>query len=279
MALDIFRLNWIFIDIIIIILLILFLLGVKIYKGLNRWRKSLSNESLISRKYNHFKNYYKRLNIKIKHLRLIQNSNFNKEAIKRLSIIIIRTNRKKKITKILTQGLSSYGFNIISLHLKKINKSNKSLNEKNHKENENIISDIVEFFSQNNVILNNNYVIINYGKSDLLLKPIFSDINKIGFLLINPKINKSKINYFIEFKKYNHRENHIDIIFTERLNLFCKNPNLKRFKTKLFQNNKELFKLITLEKARASFKYYETILISKIIFLIERMNNNFRRES
>jgi len=46
MSKDIFQLDWIFIDTIIIVLLILLLLGVKLYKLTHRWRFSFSNEAL-----------------------------------------------------------------------------------------------------------------------------------------------------------------------------------------------------------------------------------------
>lgn len=278
MIFGIFSLNWILIDIIIIFLLILFLLGVKIFKGLSRWRFSLSHESLIKSNYKKdIKIYYNKSAMIIKILNLTQNSKFSEEALKRPSIIIIRTNRKKKLAKILTEGLSSYGFNIINTYLKNFHNSFRILlNSKNNNENEIYSSKILKIIAQDNKTLNNKYVIINYGKSYLSFKPILSDIDNIGLILINPRIDKLSIKNLLAIKDINLSKNNLHLVFSYYLNFYFKNPNLKRFKSRLIPLNKELFNFITLEKASSSFKYYETILISKIIFLIKKMNNNFR---
>lgn len=280
MAFNIFRLNWILIDIIIIFLLILFLLGVKIFKGLTRWRQSLSNESIIRSKYKNIKINYNDSSFKKMNLILIQNSKFNEDSQKRPSIIIIRTNTKKKITKILTEGLCSYGFNIINLSLKNLYKSNKTcLKSDNQEHFSNVISKIMKIFAKNNKILSHKHIIINYGKSDLSLKSIFNDNNNIGLLLINPRINKSKLKNFFDIKDSNLSKSNLTIIFSQLSYLFLKNSHIKRFQNLIFPQNKDLFKFITLEKTTFSFKDYETILLSKIILLIEKMNNNFQRKS
>ena len=41
-----FRIDWVFIDTIIIILLILLLIGVKVFKSTHRWRLNFSNTAL-----------------------------------------------------------------------------------------------------------------------------------------------------------------------------------------------------------------------------------------
>ncbi|GAG77536.1 unnamed protein product [marine sediment metagenome] len=46
MIFDIFRLDWLFIDSVIIILLIIVLIAVKLFKERSRWRSAITNESL-----------------------------------------------------------------------------------------------------------------------------------------------------------------------------------------------------------------------------------------
>jgi len=48
--------------------------------------------------------------------------------------------------------------------------------------------------------------------------------------------------------------------------------NRRRFLTEILPNNQDIFQYITVTKAKNSFKYYETILLSIIIDIIE---NNF----
>ena len=268
MIFGIFHLNWILIDIIIIIFLILFLLGVKIFKGLSRWRYSLSNESLIkSNTKKTIKIYHNKSALLIKNLSLTQNSKFIEDALKKPTIIITRTNRKKKLAKILTEGLSSYGFNVINIHLK---------NYENNDQDEIYTRKTMQILTQDNKILNNRYIIINYGKSYLKFKSILSDIDNIGVILINPQISKLNKKNMLVIKDFNPSKNNLNIIFSYSSILLFKNLNLKRFKIKIFPHNKDLFKFMIIEKATRSFKYYETILLSKIIFLLERMNNNFQ---
>ncbi|MFW9936280.1 MAG: hypothetical protein ACFFD5_01400 [Candidatus Thorarchaeota archaeon] len=276
MPFNIFRLNWILIDVILIFFLILFLIGVKIFKGLSRWRYSLSNESLIRSNYKTILQFnYNRTIIKIKNLNLIENSKLKEQALARPSIIIIRTIRKKKITKILTEGLSSYGFNVINIYIKKIHET--YLIEENKRNIEKFGTMIMKIFANNNKILNSKYVLINYGKCFLSFNFFLSDIHSTGLFLINPRINESNVKNILALKDLNLSKKHLKIIFSARSKLFLKNLNLKRFKTKIFPYNKDLFKFMIIE-ASGSFKYYETILLSKIIFLIEKMNNNFQKK-
>ena len=76
--------------------------------------------------------------------------------------------------------------------------------------------------------------------------------------------------FFSEVSKLIDLESPINVIFSKNLSLFISNKNLKTF-LKVFNNvNSEVFRLIVVEKARKSFKYYETILLGIIIYLIDK---------
>ena len=52
MGFDIFRVDWILVSSVIIILLIIFLIWVKIYKIMTRWRYTFANEDIYLSSYN-----------------------------------------------------------------------------------------------------------------------------------------------------------------------------------------------------------------------------------
>jgi len=117
MSVDIFQLNWILIDCIIIILLIFLLVSVKIFKKTHRWRLSLSNNSLERIHCNELNIKFKNLNIKVKDWSLTLNTAFKDKPLSKPIIVLFRTNKKKELLNILTEGLASYGLDVISLRV------------------------------------------------------------------------------------------------------------------------------------------------------------------
>ena len=112
-----FQVNWVFVDTVIIILLFLLLLAVKIFKSSHRWRLSFSNEAL---EYHPFPEPFDNggsHNIRAKQCSLVRNSSLHKQYENYPVVLIIRTKSNRHLTKIITEGLSSYGFNIINLKL------------------------------------------------------------------------------------------------------------------------------------------------------------------
>ena len=115
---SIFQVDWIFVDTVIIILLFLLLFSVKIFKITHRWRKSFSNQALEhychKRAREEFKNQY----FLPKKWCLTANSSLKEESSKLPLILICRTVYNRKFLRILTEGLSTYGFNVINVKIK-----------------------------------------------------------------------------------------------------------------------------------------------------------------
>ena len=273
MANDIFRLDWIFIDSIIIILLLLVLICVKIFKERSRWRSSLSNESLEIFTPNKSDINLKSLHITVKNWSFIRNIAFKGVETSKPIIFIIRTNKTRKLLYTLTEGLTSYGFNVIILNLKirayqKYNNLENSIQE----EIRSIISTLLNLFEQNKSILNSNYILINYLESEISFNSILSDTKNFGMILINPKISSINIACIYDKLNQTNLKSPICVIFSKKSKMIMKNKNLKRFlKISPLENNNYL-RFLTLEKARKSFKHYETILLGIIVNLIEKIS-------
>ncbi|MFX1315622.1 MAG: hypothetical protein ACFE9T_07135 [Promethearchaeota archaeon] len=270
MTQDIFHLDWIFIDTIIIILLILLLLAVKLYKATHRWRFSFSNEALEN-------SYYRKPPIKINNpfissfnWTLTKNTSLSEESDKKPIIMILRTNFKKKLLYILTEGLCSYGFNIINLRLKLNNHKSYNLFDKTHLDDvRDQITIILDFFKEKDLNSNYNYILINYSKSFICYKSILTDPKNYGMILINPKLNNENIKNYNDLINSHQQISQLFTIFSKKSIFILNNRNLKRFLIQFYQQNQKKLNLISIEKAKYSFKYYETILLGMIINLIE----------
>lgn len=270
MLLNIFHVDWIFWDTIIIIFLILLLIGVKIYKNSHRWRLSFSNEAINKHVYKNLEAEDLNINKSIKNWSLTENLNFKDEKLIKPTIILIRTNRKRRLLNILTEGLCSYGYNIITIRLtfpmRKIdNLSNKMILEDIRK----IISLTIKYINQKVRYVNSKYIILNYSDPILLYISLLDDENNLGIIMVNPKINKTNLELYLNAQKKGNTKNQLHFVFSTKSNIAMKNLNQKRFLKKVLPKNEDNINYLTIEKARRSFKYYETILLSMIIDLIE----------
>ncbi|MCK4780356.1 MAG: hypothetical protein KAT57_09230, partial [Candidatus Lokiarchaeota archaeon] len=111
---DIFQVDWIFIDTIIILLLILLLVSVKIFKSTHRWRSSFSNAFLDRFHFAETQKFVGNKFVTIKKIQLIRDSSLKKQNDQNPVILILRTNHRRKLLRILSEGLGTNGFNIIS---------------------------------------------------------------------------------------------------------------------------------------------------------------------
>jgi len=272
---DIFHLDWIFIDSIIIIILLLVLICVKIFKERSRWRSSLSNESLEIFTPNKLDIDLKTIHITVKNWSFIRNISFKGVETSKPIIFIIRTKKKRKLLYTLTEGLTSYGFNVCILNLKiRAYQEYNSLENPIQEEIRSIISTLLNHFEQNKSIMNSNYILINYLESEIFFNSILSDTKNFGMILINPKINSINIASIYDKLNQTNLESSICVIFSKKSILIMKNKNLKRFlKIVPLENNNHL-RFLTLEKARKSFKHYETILLGIIVNQIEEISLN-----
>ncbi len=265
-----FQVDWVFVDTLIIILLLLLLLGVKIFKSTHRWRLSFSNVALeyysFPKPYDLGKSHY----IKTKHCSLTRNSSLHKQFDECPLILILRTSFKKHLTKIITEGLNSYGFNVINLKLNiKLDSSSNMLNKTINDEIKSLISLLLDYFKHKGFIGNSKYILVNLSKPFVPNTEILTDPEKIGFILINPRMNKYNIGRLKETFHTLPQYTQLFYIFSKRSFFILKNNDLKHFTKEFDENITNKAKLITLKKSTKSFKYYETILLGIIIDILE----------
>jgi hypothetical protein len=267
---DVFQVDWVYVDIIIIILLFLLLLGVKIFKSTHRWRNSLSNKAL---DYNSLPKSFNTENVQyisIKNCNFTRNSSRHKQFDTGPLILILRTTLKKQLAKIVTEGLSSYGFNIINLKLKiKLGRSSNTSNININSEVTFLISLILDYFKREDLIANSKYVLLSLSKSFSPNTEIQKDPEMNGLLLINPRMNKYNIGSLKEILLAQSQISRFFYIFSKRNFFIFKNFNLKRFYMEFDKNIKSKVELITLDKSTKSFRYYETILLGIVIDILE----------
>jgi len=270
MSNDIFQLDWIFIDTIIIVLLILLLLGVKLYKLTHRWRFSFSNEALEFISYRKPPLEINNQSISTSKWTLTRNISLREEINKKPLIIILRTNYKKRLLYILTEGLSSYGFNVINLRLKiRIDKNNNLFDKALLDNIKHLISTVIDFFKEIDSEFNLNYLLLNYSKSSLSYTSILTDPKNCGMILINPKLNNENIKNYNDIFKSSSLNSQLYTIFSKRSIFILNNKNLKRLLSLYNHQKEKKLNIITIKKAKYSFNYYETILLGMIISLIE----------
>ncbi len=275
--LNIFHLDWIFIDTIIIILLIVLLILVKIYKITARWRSPFSNEALEIRKYDKSDIKFKTLNIIVKKWCLIRNKTLIRGDNSKPIIVIIRTNHKKKLLRVLTEGLSSYHLKVIIINLRiKLCPNYDPLEKITQEETRHVISVILNFFKQQKLLITSNYFVINHSKSNFSYKSLFVDTNNVGMALINPKLNKINRRNFTEIINHAIIKSQLFVIFSKKSNFFFNNKNLKDFLREFPIPNSSNLKILTLEKSKKSLKYYETILLGIIIDILENNSLKFQ---
>ena len=269
MAINIFQFDWIFIDTIVIILLIVFLLIVKIFKERYRWRSSLSNTALDQFLFE--KQSIEPLNqsVMVKKFRITVNNVLKDTSMRKPSLLLIKTNAKK-IFEVLTEGLASYGFNVIDITLN-IKSSNRrfSFEKKSQDLSQPFISTILNFLKERQLMNNLSYLTIIHQKSKFSSNSILFDKNNLGMILINPKIDiftELSINGIIENRELLSK---LYLIFSKKSSLFLTSKNLKDFLIWLKDCNVLKSNLQVLDRSKSSFKYYETILLGIIINIID----------
>ncbi|MFX1571323.1 MAG: hypothetical protein ACFFB0_01105 [Promethearchaeota archaeon] len=277
MVSDVFQIDWIFIDTVIIVLLFLLLIGVKIFKSTHRWRLSFSNEALEYYAFPEVIENNKNQLIKRKYSYLIKNCSRRKETSKLPLILILRTNFKKKLVNILNEGLCSYGFNVINIEIKiKRNKKYNLLNNIISEEMNSFIIKIINYFQNKNLITQSNFIMLNYYNSSFSYHRFLADVKNLGIILINPKVNIFNINHYQNLFDRSTPNHQLSIVFSKNSIFLFKNKNLKIFQRELKKRRTDKPKVIILEKANRSFKYYETLLLGIIIDLIEDNLNNYK---
>jgi len=270
MPINLFQFDWIIIDTVVIILLIVFLVSVKIFKERFRWRSTLSNIALEQFIFDKQSLELTNQNIIVKNISITVNNVLKSKNMLKPSIVIFRSTKNKRLVKVLTEGLASYGFDVINITLNiKSFDSSESIKKQIQEEFNHLISSVLNFFKQKQLITNSSYLTINYHKSKVFLNSIIYDKNNAGMILINPKfeiIDQKKIAEIIDKKEVLSK---LFIIFSENSSTFLTNKNLNKFLTYLADYYSLKSNLLIVDKSKSSFKYYETILLGIIINLIE----------
>jgi len=264
------RIDWVFIDTVIIILLILLLIGVKVFKSTHRWRLDFSNTALEYYSFHKTQEQFSNRVLRTKYWDLTKNSSLQDKDRDDNVIIILRTTFLKKLVKILTEGLSSYGFNVISLKLKTKNDLNSKISaESINSELQPLISSIINNLKQKKLLSNPNHILLSFSDSVFPDSAIFSNPKNIGLILLNPKINKRNVGNRQEIYNSQQQDFQLFYIFSKRSFFIFKNKRLKVYKKNLEKSNENKVELIILEKSHRGFKYYETILLGILIDIIE----------
>ncbi|MFW9818693.1 MAG: hypothetical protein ACFFE5_03705, partial [Candidatus Thorarchaeota archaeon] len=268
------QIDWITIDIIIIILLLLLLIGVRIFKIIHRWRYSFSNEALEYTKFSSLREKRKDQIILLKKWYLTRNSTIKHNTFP--LILILRTKSNSKLLKIITEGLSSYGFDVINIKFKFKHKSeNETFENSFINEYLSLISDLFETFKMRETLIKSNYIIINYSKKLIHYNQIVKNSENKGIITINPLITNKFLTETHKFFKNNSTSSKVYTIFSRKSIFYFKNKNLKRY----LKNNPPRTKFhpncLTIENASNSFKYYETILLGIIIDIIQIYISDF----
>jgi len=265
MAIDIFRLNWILVDTVVIILLIIALISVRIFKEMYRYRFSLSNENLECINYGKSEINFRNINILIRNWALLRDKTSKKKSSSKPVIILIKTNYKKRLIQVLSEGFVSYGFDVVNLHLKIKSYSH----FRTHEELGDTIFKILNFFKQNELIKNSNYIVIQYTKSNLNYHSIVTDDNCKGIILINPKLKREFKTNLHEMVKDVNSNFYIHTIFNKKSIFYTTNKNYKTIIREFNEDDYPSLKITSFERANSSFKYYETVLLGVIIKKME----------
>ena len=269
MTFDIFQVDWITVDIIIIVLLILLLIGVKVLKEVYRWRFFYSNPSTIRRVDNLVDINKQFSSISIKKCTLTKSSVFQQEDLIKPTIIIIRRNRKLMLLKALTEAFCAFGYDVLNVQLKILTKNGTELMTSDiEKELRQTFSVIIMFYNQDTHLVSQNYNVIDFSKEVMPLNLLLKDSHCKNIILINPCLNSYNLETLLTLLNDSKIFSKIITVFSEKLNPFFKNKNVKKIllSNETFKNSKHTI----IQKAKSTFRYYETLLLSVIIRYIEK---------
>lgn len=264
-----FRIDWVLIDGIVITLLLLLLISVRIFKSTHRWRSSFSNEAIERMPLPDVIESGKKQTFFIKQCVLTRKSFSGEEKNKKPLLFILRTNYRRKLLTILTEGLCSYGFDVITLRIKMERHFSRNNFEKCISNDvKSSIFSIIEIYRKITQSEDYKYVLLHHSKSQIPYK-IFGGEKNIGMILINPKVNERNVRSLYEFYINSLKKFYLFTIFSRNSILLFKNKNVNRLLKEFHSTKFDKKKIIILDKSKNSFKYYETIILGMIIDIVE----------
>ncbi|MHA1915769.1 MAG: hypothetical protein ACW97V_15515 [Promethearchaeota archaeon] len=263
MVASVYHIDWILVDTIIIILLFVLLIGVKIFKSTHRWRQNYSNEFLDFCSYPSASKLFRGEVLKTKGWNMTRDVSLIKDTKNSKPILLLGGYYKKKLVKVLTEGLCSYGFNVINLKLRvKRGSSSAKLEELISAEIQTLVSMVINFFDQESLFENSGYLILDCSRAVIPIRAYLSDRTNIKIISINPKIckrNPEEIGDIINLSQ------NVFYIFSLRSLLFLRNKSVTRIYKNYPKEDLTYGKITVLDKSNGNFKYYETILLGIII--------------
>jgi len=113
-----------------------------------------------------------------------------------------------------------------------------------------------------------NYNVIDFSKEIMPLNVVLKDNHCKNIILINPRLKSYNLETFLTLLDDSNKFYRIITIFSEKLNPFFKNRYVKKIllSNETFKNSKHTI----IQKAKSTFKYYETFLLIVIIRYIEK---------
>jgi len=269
MASKIFQVDWITIDINIIISLILLLIGVNILKEVYRWRFFFTNSSTI-RRIDNFPEINAQLStIFIKKCFLTISRVFQQGDLTKPSIIIIRRNRKLMLLKALTETFCTLGYSVINIKIRTLSITGKNrVDSEAEKKLYQTIPSIVKFYNHEVNMMSKNYNVIDFSKRILPYNLLLKNSDCKNLILINPLLKSHNLDVILTLLNHCNKYPQLITIFSEKLNPIFKNKNVKKIllHSEAFKSTKHTI----IQKAKSTFKNYETILLSIIIRYIEK---------
>ena len=269
MASSIFQIDWITVDINIIILLILVLITVKIFKEIYRWRIFFTNTSTIQRR-DSFLDIEDRPSTNfIKRCTLTVSNVFQPENIIKPTIIIVKRNRKHMLLKALTEAFNTLGYPVITIQVRTLtNIRTIKFESEAEKELDHLIPSIIKIYHQDVDIMKKEYIVIDFNQRALPYDLLLKKSNCKNLILINPLLKSYNLKLMVKLVNESKKYPQLITIFSEKLNPIFKNKKVDKIllNNLTFTNTKHSI----IKKAKSTFKYYETILLSILIRYIEK---------
>jgi hypothetical protein len=116
--------------------------------------------------------------------------------------------------------------------------------------------------------MNKNYNVIDFNQRVLYYNLLLNKSNCKNLILINPLLKSYNLEVMLKLTYDSNKIPQLITIFSEKLNPIFKNRRIKRrfLENVALKNTKHTI----IQKAKSTFKYYETVLFTIIIRYIEK---------
>ncbi|TFF85433.1 MAG: hypothetical protein EU517_01630 [Promethearchaeota archaeon] len=268
MIFDIFRVDWILVDTILILILILILCSVKIYKHKNRWRALLTHNSITKINLNPKELELKDEKSYVRELNLIYNPLFCERRHQMPILLILSSKSIHNLTKAMSEGLSSYGFTIIHMLIKRRWIYFKNETQLLSSKGLNILDLVFNYIKDQYPKLNRHFLVIDFNSCVSPKKLTMCTFNLNRFIFINPSTKKLPLDWVKSSPEF-----YLNLIFAKKSYLGFKNRKIAKFMKSSSRSNLSHMKIDVFERANTYFKNNETILLAKLITIIQNKVN------